>query len=58
MSDSYVRCIREGNIDVTKGNTYQVITDSELEGFVRIVDDSGEDYLHPAEDFEAISKEG
>lgn len=47
----WVRCVRsEGDFDLTLGKRYAVIRDKHAEevGFLRIVDDSGDDYLHAA----------
>lgn len=51
-----VYCIaNEGEGSLTVGRVYQTIPDddAEREGFLRVVDDSGEDYLYPAHLFEA-----
>ena len=50
-------CIRnDGCEDLEPRKVYQVIEDSEAaaEGYIRIVDESGEDYLYPANYFVAI----
>ena len=53
----FVLCIRnEGCDDLEPRKVYQVIedpSDSE-EGYLRVVDESGEDYLYPAKYFVAI----
>lgn len=55
MSDKYVMCINnEGYpLDLTVHKVYKVMpdTDGEEVGMIRIVDDSGEDYLHSASRF-------
>ena len=45
-----------GHVDLVAGRSYRVIPDpkAEANGFVRVVDDSGEDYLYPARWFEAL----
>jgi len=58
MSERYVICIdNEGYpIDLTVHKVYKVIPDAAGEEvhMIRIVDDSGEDYLHDADRFLAI----
>jgi len=52
-----VLCIRnDGCDDLEPRKVYQVIEDSEAaaEGYIRIVDESGEDYLYPANYFVSI----
>ena len=67
----YVRCIKnkayirfkdqappdEELVDLTVGNIYKVIPDAEGEqaGLLRVIDDSGEDYLYPADYFEPVA---
>jgi hypothetical protein len=53
----FVLCIRnDGADDLEPRKVYQLIEDAraEAEGYVRIVDESGEDYLYPQEFFVAI----
>ena len=66
----YVRCLNnrtyirfkdeppsdEALIDLTVGATYKVLPDAEAElaGSIRVIDNSGEDYLYPTEYFEPI----
>ena len=53
----FVLCIRnDGCDDLEPRKVYQVIEDSEAaaEGYIRIVDESGEDYLYPANYFVSI----
>ena len=40
--------------DLTLGRLYEVITPTDAQGMVRIVDDSGEDYLYPAKLFDGV----
>lgn len=50
-------CIRkEGSDDLEPRKVYQVVPDRDAvrEGYVRVVDESGEDYLYPAEYFVAV----
>lgn len=52
-----VLCINnDGSDDLEKRKIYKVISDleSEDEGLLRIIDDSGEDYLYPKEYFVPI----
>ena len=53
----FVLCIRnDGCDDLEPRKVYQVVEDRVAagEGYIRIVDDSGEDYLYPADFFVAI----
>ncbi len=50
----FVVCTRDrGCDDLTRSKIYPVIPDDDgtREGFLRVVDDSGEDYLYPTELF-------
>ncbi len=50
----FVLCIRnDGEDDLETRKVYQVLPDREAarEGYVRVIDESGEDYLYPAEYF-------
>jgi hypothetical protein len=40
--------------DLTLGRLYEVIVPVDGHGMLRIIDDSGEDYLYPAALFEAV----
>ena len=40
--------------DLTLGRLYEVIGSEDAHGMVRIIDDSGEDYLYPASLFDAV----
>jgi hypothetical protein len=51
---TFVLCIRnDGSDDLETRKIYQVVPDRAAvrEGYVRVVDESGEDYLYPAEYF-------
>jgi len=56
----FVVCIsREGfgdfsTNDLTLGRLYEVLAPADAHGMLRIVDDSGEDYLYPAQLFEGV----
>jgi len=62
MADQQVRpvfavCVaNDGCDDLSPGMLYRVLTDETAarEGLVRIIDDSGEDYLYPASRFVVI----
>lgn len=53
----FVLCLRnEGCEDLEIRKVYQVLADTRAaeEGYLRVVDESGEDYLYPADYFVAI----
>lgn len=53
----FVLCINNKNEDdLTKFKVYQVLPDelASKDNYLRIIDDSGEDYLYPASYFSAI----
>jgi len=58
-SDGFAVCVRnreyEASLEVRK--LYPVVSDAEAEaeGLMRVVDESGEDYLYPAEMFERVA---
>ena len=58
MSDKYVMCINNKGypLDLTLHKVYKVIPDADGEevSMIRIVDDSGEDYLHTAHRFVTV----
>jgi hypothetical protein len=62
MADPYVRpvfavCVtNDGCDDLSAGMLYRVLPDEAAarEGLVRVVDDSGEDYLYPATRFVVV----
>ncbi len=50
----YVLCIHsKGSEDLEKGKVYQVLQDEKarLEGYLRVIDESDEDYLYPDSNF-------
>jgi hypothetical protein len=50
----FLLCVRnEGSDDLEPRKVYRVLPDPRAmrEGFVRVIDESGEDYLYPAEYF-------
>lgn len=53
----FVLCIENRECDdLEKGKVYQVVqdADAEHEGYIRVVDESSEDYLYPAPYFVAL----
>lgn len=56
----FVVCVsREGGgsfsvDDLTLGRLYEVLTSSHSHGMLRIIDDSGEDFLYPESLFESV----
>lgn len=56
-SGSFALCVEDGGSeDLEPRKIYQVLADREAarEGYIRIVDESGEDYIYPSELFVAI----
>ena len=56
-NSKFVLCIRNGGSDdLEPRKVYQTLHDRAAvdEGFVRVIDESGEDYLYPAEYFIAV----
>lgn len=54
----FVICIgNNGSDDLQIGKVYQVLTDESAarDGYARVIDDSGEDYLYPADYFVRIA---
>ena len=49
-----VKYIRETDVSLTNGQIYEVIAIEHT--YYRIVDNTGEDYLYPPEEFEIIEK--
>ncbi len=49
-----VKYINESNYSLTNGKTYEVI--GVEQGWYRIVDNSGEDYLFSPEEFEIVGR--
>lgn len=53
-TSSFALCVRDdGAEDLEQRKLYQVVPDREAarEGYLRVVDESGEDYLYPSELF-------
>lgn len=40
--------------DLTLGRLYEVIEEEDSHGMLRLIDNSGEDYLYPADYFETV----
>lgn len=61
MAMSFVACLDKqdlgdfSNADVTVGRLYELVEESAGNGMVRIIDESGEDYLYPSEWFQPIA---
>ena len=56
-TSSFALCIRDdGADDLEQRKLYQVVPDraAAREGYLRVVDESGEDYLYPSELFVAV----
>jgi hypothetical protein len=54
----FVLCIRnDGCDDLETRKVYQLLPDQEAaqEGYLRVIDESGEDYLYPADYFVAVA---
>jgi len=59
MKGKLVLCVENTGVeDLQRGRVYQVLPDpdAESEGYLRIVDDSGEDYLYPRSYFTIAHK--
>ena len=57
----FVLCVRnEGCEDIELRKVYQVLPDQAAakDGYIRVVDESGEDYLYPAQYFVAVDLPG
>lgn len=57
MKTGFVVCLRnEGADDLVVHKLYAVVADEDAaaQGFLRVIDDSGEDYLYPAELFAIV----
>ena len=56
-TSSFALCIRgDGSEDLEQRKLYQVLPDraAAREGYLRVVDESGEDYLYPSQLFVAL----
>jgi hypothetical protein len=50
----YVLCVHaEGDVDLQSRKLYEVLPDEQAaaDGYIRVIDESGEDYLYPARFF-------
>ena len=56
----FVVCVELGELgdfsvgDLTIGRIYEVLEEADAHGMLRIIDDSGEDYLYPLALFEPV----
>ena len=58
QTPQFVLCIRnEGCDDLELRKVYQVLPDASAtdEGYLRLIDESGEDYLYPADYFQPVA---
>ena len=61
MALNFVVCVRKDDLgdfdgdDLTLGRLYEVVERDAGHGTIRVIDDSGEDYLYPANSFEAVT---
>ena len=59
MNMKFVVCVKKEGIgdlvDMTIGHVYEVVGAPDQHGMIRIIDQSGEDYLYPATCFEAVT---
>jgi hypothetical protein len=53
----FVLCVAQDRGDLRRATLYRLIPDADArkDGLLRVIDDSGEDYLYPAEFFVPIS---
>lgn len=54
---SFALCVEDGGMeDLEARKVYQVLPDREAnrEGYVRVIDESGEDYIYPSDLFVAV----
>jgi len=58
-TNGFVVCVKNAgysaSLEVRKLYPFLADADAELEGFLRVVDESGEDYLYPAKMFRKLS---
>lgn len=61
MAMNFVVCVSKQGLDdlsgddLAIGHVYEALGETDQHGFIRIVDQSGEDYLYPATCFEPVS---
>lgn len=57
---NFVVCVATGPLgdfsgeDLTVGRLYEVVAEADPHGMIRVIDDSGEDYLYPATLFDPV----
>ena len=57
-SQSFALCVEDGGMeDLEARKLYQILPDREAasEGYIRVVDESGEDYVYPSDLFVPVS---
>ena len=61
MALNFVVCVRKDDLgdfdgdDLTLGRLYEVVDGDAGHCTIRLIDDSGEDYLYPANSFESVT---
>jgi len=56
----FVVCVKKDELgdfssdDLTIGRLYEVLENKDAKGMLRVIDNSGEDYLYPADCFETV----
>ena len=61
MAMNFVVCVNKDGLgsisgdDLVVGHVYEAIGGPDQHGWIRIIDQSGEDYLYPAQCFEAVT---
>ncbi|MBU2766397.1 hypothetical protein HAP94_09375 [Acidithiobacillus ferrivorans] len=61
MAMKFVVCVNKEGLgdlsgeDVTVGHVYEAVGDADQHGMIRIIDQSGDDYLYPVDCFEAVT---
>ena len=56
-SQSFALCVEDGGMeDLEARKVYQVLPDREAarEGYIRVIDESGEDYIYPSDLFVSV----
>lgn len=53
-------CVTDAEEDLEKGKAYRILRDERAarDGYLRVVDESGEDYLYPEEHFALMESHG
>jgi len=60
ISANFLLCLSNAEPDLQKGKLYKVVPDESAgrNNYVRVIDDSGEEYLSPADFFTVIELSG